>query len=118
MAVNASAREDNAETEPLLPDTPNAQAAVTRGSERLLILIICGIVVLAADFGFFLSQAPQTAIFEQIICRNHGLQSREVANATMDMNEVDPCKSELVQGELATILGYKDTFEVLPSMFN
>lgn len=115
MVANTSAREDNAETEPLLIDNSDAKAAV-KGSARLLILIICGIVILAADFGFFLSQAPQTAVFEQIICRKHGLQSREATNATL--GEMDPCKSEAVQSEVALILGYKDTFDVLPGMSN
>lgn len=61
-----------------------------------------------------MAQAPQTAIFEEIICRHHAVQSRG-ANATID--GVDPCKSELVQGELALVLGYKDTFDVLPGEF-
>lgn len=99
----------------MLTDNASARATtLAQSSKRLLILISCGVIVLAVDFGYFLSQAPQTAIFEQIICRNRGLHSRGVANATV--NAVDPCKAESVQGELATILGYKDTFEVLPSM--
>jgi hypothetical protein len=82
-------------------------------SKKLVVSIICAIILLATDFGFFMAQAPQTAIFEEIICRNHGLRSRD-ANATID--GVD-CKSESVQSELALILGWKDTFDVLPGEF-
>lgn len=114
MVVDTSARNGDAEVEPLLIDS-DAKATCAWSSKRLLILVACGILVLTVDFGFFLSQAPQTAVFEQIICRNYGLHSHKFANVTADA--VNPCKSELVQGELALIQGYKDTFETLPSMF-
>lgn len=114
MVVDVSARDGDAEVEPLLTDNDSAEATCAWSSKRLLILVACGILVLTVDFGFFLSQAPQTAVFEQIICRNYGLSSHGYANVTADA--VDPCKSELVQGELALVGGYKDTFETLPSM--
>lgn len=104
------------EAEPLLAntvrDTPGRSRSLN--SKKLLVLIVCSTLILATDFGFFMGQAPQTAIFEKIICRHHAVQSR-AANAPID--EVDPCKSELVQGELALVLGYKDTFDVLPGEF-
>lgn len=111
-------RIDDVEAESLLTDSSECRSPNASTSKRLSILIVCGILVLAADFGFYLSQAPQTALFEQIICRTHGIQSRGAVNATADIpNEGDPCKSEVVQGELALVLGYKDTFEVLPGAF-
>lgn len=113
MVVDMSVRNGDAEIQPLLADSAGTGPARTRSGKQWLILIVCGVLVLAAEFGFYLSQAPQTAIFERIICRSYGLDSRGLVNAT---SAADPCKSELVQGELATILGYKDTFDVLPSM--
>ncbi|KAJ5994791.1 hypothetical protein N7481_001768 [Penicillium waksmanii] len=113
------------ETAPLLTPTPNSEppsngnnsSSNNNGRKKLLILVACGIFILAADFGFFLSQAPQTAIFEQIICRNYLLNSRDDVNASLlNSPSEDPCKSELVQGELALINGYKETFDVLPSI--
>jgi hypothetical protein len=102
------------ETEPLLANTvrdvPQKRSLT---SKKLVVSIICATMLLATDFGFFMAQAPQTAIFEEIICRNHGLWSRDAAT----IDGVDPCKSELVQGELALILGWKDTFDVLPGEF-
>jgi hypothetical protein len=84
-----------------------------------MILLMCGIFVLAVDFGNDMSLAPQTAIFEQIICRNLGLLSSGAEappSGNPPVNGSDPCKSEAVQAELALVLGYKDMFEVLPSI--
>lgn len=107
---------DALETVPLLANTIRdvPVRSPSSSSKKLLVLVVCSIIIMSVDFGFFMAQAPQTAIFEEIICRNHGLQSR-TANGTSD--GIDPCKSELVQGELALILGYKETFEVLPGEF-
>lgn len=122
MVVNRQPSPD--EAAPLLSPTPNSDAAATqeqqqssKQAKKLLILVACGFFVLAADFGFFMSQAPQTTIFEQIICRNYLLHSRDDVNTDLyDSSARDPCKSEIVQGELAIINGYKDTFDVLPSI--
>lgn len=113
MVVDTSVRDSDTEVESLLTDNDDAGATCAWSTKRLLILVACGILVLTVDFGFFLSQAPQTAVFEQIICRNYGLHAH-IANGTV--GAVNPCKSELVQGELALVAGYKDTFETLPSM--
>ncbi|KAJ5642430.1 hypothetical protein N7490_006430 [Penicillium lividum] len=96
------------ETDGLLRDPINAPTK--NGAKKFLILIACAGFILSADFGVYLSVAPQTAIFEQIICRNH-LELQTVGNVTQD-----PCKSEAVQGELALINGYKDGFDVLPGI--
>lgn len=104
------------ESQPLLAATTSDNAQ-RKSSKKLWILIVAGIFLLAADFGGFMSSAPQTAIFEQIICRDR-VHSRDTLNSTRDPpHESDPCKSEAVQGELAVILGYKDGLDVLPSMF-
>jgi MFS family permease len=108
------------ETQPLLA---NASTGATPGrskSKKLMILLMCSIFVLAVDFGNDIGLAPETAIFEQIICRNQGLLSsggESPPTATLPVDGSDPCKSEAVQGELALVLGYKSMFEVLPSIF-
>lgn len=72
-----------------------------------------------------MSNAPQTAIFEAIICRDYQASLRRtgagnaildsgISNALLDSNL---CKSEIVQGELAIVIGYKDTFDVIPGRF-
>ncbi|KAJ5676528.1 uncharacterized protein N7477_002161 [Penicillium maclennaniae] len=103
------------ETEPLLANTiRDVRVPRTSRSRKLLVFLVCSVLILAVDFGFFMAAAPQTAVFEEIICRNHGLQPRS-SNGTS--GGLDPCKSELVQGELALVLGYKDTFDTLPGQF-
>jgi hypothetical protein len=99
------------ETEPLLGSADSARGR-SAGSKKMLILVVCSIFVLALDFGFFLGTAPQTQIFEQIICRKYQADLQRTGNITNG----DPCKSEAVQGELALVIGLKDTFEGIPSM--
>jgi hypothetical protein len=99
------------ETEPLLASDPTSP---TRKSKKFLILIVCATFLLSAEFGFFMSTAPQTAVFEDIICRNYQADLHRTQNGTLP--DPNPCKSETVQGELAIIIGYKDTFDMLPSM--
>ena len=99
------------ETEPLLSPADSPPGRST-GSKRMLILVVCSIFVLALDFGFFMGTAPQTQIFEQIICRKY----QDDLHRTGNIAPGDPCKSEAVQGELALVIGFKDTFEGLPSM--
>lgn len=108
------------ETQPLLADASAGAAPTCSNSKKLMILLICSIFVLAADFGNDIGLAPETAIFEQIICRNHGLLSSEgepPLTGNLPVDGDSPCKSEAVQAELALVLGYKAMFEVLPSIF-
>ncbi|KAJ5682954.1 hypothetical protein N7462_006119 [Penicillium macrosclerotiorum] len=100
------------ETEPLLPGVNTPTRPINSQAKKFMILLMCGIFVLAADFGNDLGLAPQTEIFEQIICRKHEVNS----SGAKDPSWGNPCKSEAVQGELALVLGYKDMFEVLPSI--
>ena len=101
------------ETEPLLgsPATKPAQHP-----KKLLISIVCAIFLLSADFGFFMSTAPKMAVYEEIICRNYQATLNEAGNVTLIAPESNPCKSEAVQGELALVVGYQDTFDVVPGM--
>lgn len=103
------------ESQPLLAANTTANTP-SKASKKLLILVVAGVFLFAVDFGAFMSSAPQTAIFEQIICRDR-VHSHDMLNATRNAFQgSDPCKSEAVQGELALILGYKDGLDVLPSM--
>ncbi|KAJ5196632.1 hypothetical protein N7449_007111 [Penicillium cf. viridicatum] len=110
----------NSETDPLL--ALNATRSPTRKSTKFLILIVCSIITLSTDFGIFMSNAPQTAVFEEIICRNYqaNLHRAGAGNLALDLGtaniplDPNPCKSETVQGELAIVIGYKDAFDVIP----
>jgi hypothetical protein len=100
----------SAETEPLL-----AHATGRPKSKKLLVSIVCAIFLLSADFGFFMSTAPQLTVFEDIICRNYKA-SLHRAGDVPPPSDLNPCKSEAVQGELALVIGYKDTLDVLPGI--
>ncbi|KAF7720138.1 Uncharacterized protein PECH_001148 [Penicillium ucsense] len=107
------------ETRPLLGDESSLRNPACSQQKKFMILTMCAIFVLAADIGAFVSLAPETAIYERIICRNQGILSDSVDTPLVGVppaNPNDPCKSESVQAELALIKGYKDMFEVLPSI--
>lgn len=102
-----------AETEPLLGSHTSPPA---RHPKKFLISILCAIFLLAADFGFFMSSAPQLAVYQDIICRNYQANLHKAGNETLGPPGSNPCKSEAVQGELALVIGYQNTFDVLPGM--
>ncbi|KAE8150842.1 major facilitator superfamily domain-containing protein [Aspergillus avenaceus] len=61
-----------------------------------------GITIVAVDFGSALTLAPQIALFESLICRRLGGGG--------------DCKSPEVQGELALLIGWKETLDQLPGI--
>lgn len=63
-----------------------------------------------------MSTAPQLAVYEDIICRNYQATLHGAGNGTLTPPESNPCKSEAVQGELALVIGYQNTFDVVPGM--
>ncbi|KGO74874.1 Major facilitator superfamily domain, general substrate transporter [Penicillium italicum] len=101
------------ETAPLLGSHTTKPA---QHPKKLLVSIVCAIFLLSADFGFFMSTAPQMAVYEEIICRNYQATLHGAGNDTGIPPELNPCKSEAVQGELALVIGYQDTFDVMPGL--
>ncbi|RAK98755.1 MFS general substrate transporter [Aspergillus ibericus CBS 121593] len=77
-------------------------------SQRFLLPLIF-VSVVAADFGNYLSYAPQIAIFESIICHRLG-ENR------YSLGPGPGCKSPNVQAELALVNGWKDMFDQLPGI--
>ena len=107
------------ETTPLLAgDIPRSEtsAEALRASKKLLILVATSTLILLADFGFYLSAAPQTAIFERIICHKYYPDLNTTAIVDSGGESASICKSEAVQSELALVNGWKDTFDMIPSM--
>ncbi|KAJ5938157.1 MFS general substrate transporter [Penicillium verhagenii] len=70
-------------------------------------------LILAVDFGFYLTIAPQTKIFENIICRNYLTAQGEPAGTILTDSV---CKSEPVQVELALVNGWKETADIVPGI--
>lgn len=86
-----------------------ATVAQDKHAQRWRILLVGSVLVLLADFGFFLAIPPQTKIFEDILCNQY------YASQSIPPFEAD-CKIAPVQSELARINGWKDTFDALPSI--
>ncbi|KAJ5720497.1 MFS general substrate transporter [Penicillium malachiteum] len=86
------------------------QMEPTSKSQKLTVMIAACTLVLAMDFGFYLTAAPQTEVFENIICQNYMAALGEHADKT---STEDICKSKPVQSELALVNGWKDTSDVL-----
>ncbi|KAJ5826597.1 Major facilitator superfamily domain general substrate transporter [Penicillium robsamsonii] len=80
---------------------------VTSFPHRRLLLLVC-LTVVAADFGNYLGYAPHIEILESIICRRAGRSN--------SFGVDDNCKSPHVQGELALINGWKETFDQVPGI--
>ncbi|KAJ6160359.1 hypothetical protein N7470_003755 [Penicillium chermesinum] len=109
---------EDSEAQPLLIDRAiNTRARPGRKPkwERTLVVIIGGVVTSASQFGTYLAIPAQTAIFEQIVCRKY-LQLQDPWNNPDPAGNVDFCKSEEVQSELALILGYKNGLDMIPSI--
>lgn len=96
---SASAAPVSSDETPLLRND-----AVKPKFQRVIVAI--SVILLISQVGNFIAMAPQTAILEGIICREHAPLSSE--------SEDGLCKSEPVQTELALVLGWKDTFEMIP----
>ncbi|KAJ5259218.1 hypothetical protein N7478_012199 [Penicillium angulare] len=113
---------EDSEARPLLSENASIHNTTTsknrKSRKRFIVLLVSAIFILAADFGSNLSVAPQTAIFEQIICQKYSELSGPLNTTHIASDAVNPCKSETVQGELALILGYKDGLDVLPSIWS
>ncbi|OQE40910.1 hypothetical protein PENCOP_c005G08128 [Penicillium coprophilum] len=101
------------ETEPLLGSHTVKPA---QHPKKLLVCIVCAVFLLSADFGFFMASAPQIAVYEDIICRNYQATLHGAGNDTLTPPGFNPCKSEVVQGELALVIGYQNTFDVVPGL--
>ncbi|KAM7213648.1 Major facilitator superfamily domain containing protein [Rhypophila decipiens] len=109
---------DDAESRPLLwraraQDAISRPSINTRRRTRLLILICISIV--AADFAILLSKAPQLSILESQV---YSIIHFNVAPNDSDTQqpEQDFCKSDIVQGELAILTGWKETFDTIPGI--
>lgn len=102
------------ETEPLLGAHAIKPA---QHPKKLLVSIVCAVFLICADFGFFMSTAPQIAVYEDIICRNYQDTLHRAGNETLSSPVSNPCKSEAVQGELALVIGYQSTFDVMPGRY-
>lgn len=77
-------------------------------------IALCVLMVFAFDFGAYLNIAPQTRIFEGIVCRNYYDKHEPGRFAPGEIPE-DQCKIKPVQAEVAFVQGLMSSFEAIPS---
>lgn len=112
---DASANAANPESAPAQDDGPR----LPDGLARLRVLLLLCSSVVAADFGYSLAYAPQLSISESIICNQYHHRDAGVSHAiqaSADLGGSPLCKSPEVQGELALLYGWKDTFDGIPGI--
>ncbi|PLB39661.1 putative MFS multidrug transporter [Aspergillus candidus] len=107
-----SAPDTHNEHSPLL-GTDHVSDPLASASRKRIVMIAASTLVLACDFGFYLTTAPQTEIFQDIICRNY-MATLGKSSDTIPTEAI--CKSEPVQSELALVNGWKETSDVLPGI--
>lgn len=102
---------DISENTPLLGGKSSQCNIPERSAHTQKVLrLVCGLLAVL-DLAVFLAVAPQTKIFEQIVCTAFYEQARGLST---DLDD-ERCKTEAVQSEVAFIIGWKDTLDQIPS---
>jgi len=83
------------------------------------VLAILSAIFIIVNFGAMMEDAPMTVIFQDIICKKYYKDAAKAGNMTITpavpLVAVLPfdCKIEPVQTELAFIIGWKNTIEMI-----
>ena len=94
------------EQQPLLtPDPPVISRSLPLPKKRVAVAI-CSVLILIIDLGFFLKAAPLIEIVQDTICRKY--------DPYIEKHGPEICKSQEVQRKMALILGWLETFILLP----
>lgn len=107
------------ETAPLLGpgarhDDSDERPHTAKKTARNLLLLIA-VVIVAVDFGSYLSYAPEIEIFETILCKRlHGFEKGTIAR--QDGGSISACKSDDVQAELALLVGWMSFCNQVPGI--
>lgn len=104
------------EQEPASPEDDvfggQSERAAKLRAKKVLILI--GISIVAADFGSYLSFAPQIDILEKTLCKR--LHGREPPSTPFEQWSEPDCKADDVQTELALVVGWMAFFNTIPGI--
>ena len=102
------------ETTPLIADEIAPESRHPRGSRRALTTIIAAFsLILILSISSHISDAPLTAILEDIVCEKYYASHPDDGSEFFSDPE-SKCKIEPIQSEVAFINGWKDTFEAAP----
>lgn len=105
------------EREALLPDfeasSPDiGTPAVNRTALRTVFAI--GVLMFMLEISSAITIAPRVQIIEGIVCEVHELTLGPSMPSNHSHLEVDKCKTEAIQTEVALIIGWQNTFEMIP----
>jgi hypothetical protein len=113
--------DETTEYTPLLGDAPPPQQPDWK--QRLLpqwtrkkwrVILVTAVILLFVNFGDALATAPQVRIFEEAACRKYKRSIGLVEPNGTVVLDGDICKSEPVQSEVAFVIGWKNTLDILP----
>ncbi|RDW89025.1 hypothetical protein BP6252_01057 [Coleophoma cylindrospora] len=109
--------DDVLEEAPLLDDEAESVEAGPSNAysrEVILCIFICVVLIVCFEIGFTLQVAPLNKVLESIICKNY---FPELASLDLHaMADDQRCKSNDVQGTLATLRGWQLVTEILPGL--
>jgi hypothetical protein len=99
----------------LLRGADTTAVPVRKGPDMWLALRVVtaiSLLVFALEVSSAIADAPQTQILEGIVCEKHYATS-SWNNGISD----ERCKIEAIQTEVAMLIGWKNTFEMLPGAY-
>ncbi|WEW59684.1 hypothetical protein PRK78_005163 [Emydomyces testavorans] len=94
---------------------PITLARKTGRRSPAIFVLLCALASFALDFGAYLNVAPQTRIFEDIVCRNY-YDKHEPGRFTYGEIPEEQCKIKPVQGEVAFVQAMISSFDAIPSI--
>ncbi|RAH45491.1 MFS transporter [Aspergillus brunneoviolaceus CBS 621.78] len=117
MTTNLLGADEALETSSLLPGPreQSFQNKTTPRRSKWILLFVC-LIIVTLDFGVYLAVAPQLQIYENIICQRMHPELFASAFGGLTATTQPLCKSTDVQGKLALLVGWQDTFTQLPGM--
>ncbi|RAH64928.1 MFS transporter [Aspergillus aculeatinus CBS 121060] len=117
MTTNLLGADEALETSLLLsgPREQSMQNKTTPRRSKWILLFVC-LIIVTLDFGVYLAVAPQLQIYENIICQRMHPELFASAFGGLTATTQPLCKSTDVQGKLALLVGWQDTFTQLPGM--
>ncbi|KAI7553027.1 hypothetical protein KC331_g1507 [Hortaea werneckii] len=116
------------ETDPLLPSPAidnqhvlnetksDYDAAVARSKIAWRPILLINLLFVLNGLGYFVSVAPQTQLFENLICDAYYQSSTPQSLPTQTKPSRDPCKVPAVQESLAMIFGFQVFFDGIPGL--
>jgi hypothetical protein len=101
-------RHGGTETDPLLPKSVSLSWIYS--------VALCVVVIITADMANYLVQAPRTRLYESIVCTRY-YAATEPSLVRKDGSVPEGlCKLNLIQDEIAMVLGWQTMFENLPGI--